>query len=343
MSVTAAVVGASGYAGGELIRILDAHPGFDLGPLSAHSRSGESLGDVHPNLSGGERVLVPFDADAFANVDVVFLALPHGASAGPAMDLVDRSVTVVDLGSDFRLNSNAAYRNAYGDDHGFPEQLGRWAYGLPELFGDSIAVSDRVAVPGCYPTSAVLAIAPLMGAGLVESGGIVVDSLSGVTGAGRSTSAATSFGAIDESVKAYKVLEHRHQPEMVQAIGAASRTTVELVFTPHLVPMQRGILSTIYLRTVDDVGPDDVNNAFAKTYSDAPFVHVSQAPPETRWVVGSNNAMISFRLDPVSSRLVVLSAIDNLIKGAAGQAVQCANLIFGFDETTGLPATGWMP
>lgn len=343
MSTTAAVVGASGYAGGELIRILDDHPGFDLELLAAHTLAGESLASVHPNLMGGDRVLVPFDADECGDIDVVFLALPHGASAGPAMDLVGRGVTVIDLGSDFRLASHASYRTTYGSEHMFPEELGRWAYGLPELFRDAIAGSDRVAVPGCYPTSAVLAIAPLVSAGLVEPTGIIVDSLSGVSGAGRTVSAGSSFGSNDESVKAYKVLEHRHQPEMIEAITGASGTAVELVFTPHLVPMQRGILSTIYLRTVDSVGADDIGNAYAKAYSDAPFVHVLETPPETRWVVGSNNAMLSFRHDPASNRLVVLSAIDNLVKGASGQAVQCANLVFGFDETSGLPTTGWMP
>jgi N-acetyl-gamma-glutamyl-phosphate reductase len=259
------------------------------------------------------------------------------------MELLDSGVTVIDLGSDFRFKSAALYASTYGEDHAFPDELGGWAYGLPELFADEIAGSDRVAVPGCYPTSAVLAVAPLVSAGLVATKGIVVDSLSGISGAGRSLSRSTSFGAIDESVKAYKVLEHRHQPEMVQAIGAASQEDVELVFTPHLVPMQRGILSTIYLRTKEGFGPDDVANAFAKAYSDAPFVDVSDTPPETRWVVGSNNALISYRHDPATGRLVVLSAIDNLIKGAAGQAVQCANMVFGFDEIAGLPVSGWMP
>lgn len=343
MSTNVAVVGASGYAGGELIRILDAHPAFSLELLVAHSRAGETLGAVHPNLSGRDRELVAFEIERCSDLDLVFLAMPHGASAGPAMELLDRGVTVIDLGSDFRLSSPDVYRDTYGADHPFPLELGRWSYGLPELFADTISKSDRVAVPGCYPTSAILAIAPLVAAGLVVSDGIVVDSLSGVSGAGRGASAATSFGVIDESVKAYKILDHRHQPEMTQVIGSVSKTPVELVFTPHLVPMQRGILSTIYLRAHEGVSSDDVSNSFAKAYSDSPFVQMSDAPPESRWVVGSNNAMISFHLDAASGRLIVVSAIDNLIKGAAGQAVQCANLVRGLDEAAGLPVSGWMP
>jgi N-acetyl-gamma-glutamyl-phosphate reductase len=259
------------------------------------------------------------------------------------MALIDRGVQVVDLGSDFRLDSVGRYEQAYGTNHPHPDQLGRWAYGLPELFADEIMASDRVAAPGCYPTSAILPIAPLLAEALVAPTGIIVDSMSGVSGAGRGASDALRFGAIDESVKAYKVFEHRHQPEMVQALTAASGADVTLVFTPHLVPMQRGILSTVYLTVAEGTTPDDVTNAFEKQYSDSPFVKLIDSPPETRWVVGSNNALVSYHLDSESGTLIALCAIDNLVKGAAGQAVQCANLMFGFDETAGLPTEGWMP
>jgi N-acetyl-gamma-glutamyl-phosphate reductase len=338
-----AVLGASGYGGGELIRFLDSHPDFTVDVLTAHTNAGAPLRSVHPHLSGGDRVLEAFDPDTCSDIDVAFLAMPHGASAEPAMELIERGVKVVDLGSDFRLDSVDRYERAYGNLHPHPDQLGKWAYGLPELFADEIAMSDRVAAPGCYPTSAILPVAPLLSEGLVEPNGIIVDSMSGVSGAGRGASDSLRFGAIDESVKAYKVFEHRHQPEMVQALSAASGKDVQLIFTPHLVPMQRGILSTVYLQVVDGTTLDDVTNAFEKQYSDSPFVRLTDSPPETRWVVGSNNALISYHLDSESGTLIALCAIDNLVKGAAGQAVQCANLMFGFDEATGLPTEGWMP
>ncbi len=340
---TTAVLGASGYGGGELIRILDNHPQFSVDLLIAHSNAGSSLSSVHPHLGGGDRVLEAFDPDRFADIDLAFLAMPHGASAVPAMQLIERGVKVVDLGSDFRLDSVERYESAYGAPHPHPDQLGNWAYGLPELFADDIATSDRVAAPGCYPTSAILPVAPLLGEGLVESSGIIVDSMSGVSGAGRGASDALRFGAIDESVKAYKVFEHRHQPEMIQALSTQADVTVDLLFTPHLVPMQRGILSTVYLRTVGGVSIDDITNAFDKRYAGSPFVRRIDSPPETRWVVGSNSALVSYHLEPDSGRLIALSAIDNLVKGASGQAVQCANLMFGLDEAAGLTTEGWMP
>lgn len=340
---TTAVLGASGYGGGELIRILDSHPQFSVDLLIAHSNAGSSLSSVHPHLGGGDRVLEAFDLDRFADIDLAFLAMPHGASAVPAMQLIERGVKVVDLGSDFRLDSVERYESAYGAPHPHPDQLGNWAYGLPELFADDIATSDRVAAPGCYPTSAILPVAPLLGEGLVESSGIIVDSMSGVSGAGRGASDALRFGAIDESVKAYKVFEHRHQPEMIQALSTQANVTVDLLFTPHLVPMQRGILSTVYLRTVGGVSIDDITNAFDKRYAGSPFVRRIESPPETRWVVGSNSALVSYHLEPDSGRLIALSAIDNLVKGASGQAVQCANLMFGLDEAAGLTTEGWMP
>jgi len=343
MTYSTAIVGASGYAGGELIRFLDAHPGFSLDLLGAHSQAGKRLAEVHPHLSNGDRTLVAFEAGEFGEADVVFLAMPHGASAKPAMELLAGGSKVVDLGSDFRLSTAARYFEAYGTPHPFPNQLGRWAYGLPELFRDAIRSSDRVAAPGCYPTSAILPIAPVAAAGLLDGDGIVVDSMSGVSGAGRTLSEVTAFGSVGESVKAYKVLGHRHQPEMIQAIEDVSSQEIELVFTPHLVPMQRGILSTIYMRTKDGVHLDDIHTAFGKSYSDAPFVNLTDGPPETRWATGSNNALISYHHDPVSRRLIAICAIDNLVKGAAGQAIQCANLMFGYAETEGLPSEGSMP
>jgi N-acetyl-gamma-glutamyl-phosphate reductase len=340
---TAAILGASGYGGGELIRFLDAHPEFEIGFLGAHTKAGLPLSSVHPHLAGGDRVLVSFEPAAVEGIDVAFLALPHGSSASPALQLTAMGITVIDLGSDFRLDTPDRYRAAYGTDHPYPDELGGWAYGIPELFRDQISGSDRVAAPGCFPTSSVLPIAPLVSAGLVSPSGIIVDSMTGASGAGRGASEGLMFGAIDESVKAYKVLAHRHQPEMEQAVAALSGTPSQILFTPHLVPMQRGILSTVYMRAIEGTTMDDIEASFDKQYGTDPFVGRIDSPPETRWVVGSNNALISYHLDARTGTVIALCAIDNLVKGAAGQAVQCANVVFGFDETAGLPQQGWMP
>ena len=337
------ILGASGYAGGELIRLVDNHPDFEVSFLGANRRSGERLGEVHPQLSGGERVLHAFELDRVAETDLVFMALPHGASGEPAMQLSETETRIIDLGSDFRLDTPDRYVEAYGQDHPYPDELGQWVYGIPELFADSIALADRVAAPGCYPTSAIIPLAPLLEAELIQPTGIVVDSMSGASGAGRGGSESLQFGAIDESVKAYGVLKHRHRPEMERALDlfAASRTS--LLFTPHLVPMQRGILSTIYATVSSDTSWEALTDVFDAKYAEASFVRRMEGSPETRWVVGSNNLLASIHLDERTSTVVIVSAIDNLVKGAAGQAVQNANLMFGLKESTGLPSEGWMP
>jgi N-acetyl-gamma-glutamyl-phosphate reductase len=340
---TAAILGASGYAGGELIRFLDNHPGFEIVFLGANTSAGKALASVHPHLSGGDRVLESFDVDKIRGTDIVFMALPHGASGEPAMEIAGSGTKIVDLGSDFRLDTPQRYLDAYGSDHPFPEQLGVWAYGIPELFGEQIAASDRVAAPGCYPTSVIVPLAPLLRAGLIEPIGIVADSMTGVSGAGRSSADAFRFGVIDESVAAYKVLTHRHRPEMERVLDVFGPSETSIIFTPHLVPMQRGILSTVYATPTSGTTLEDVEATFDRAYADSVFVRRLDEPPHTRWVVGSNNLLASFHLDPRTSTLVVISAIDNLVKGAAGQAVQCANLMFEFDESTGLPTEGWMP
>lgn len=337
--ITVAVLGSSGYAGGEVVRLVDRHPAMRAVHLGANRQAGRPLGDVHPNLGGGDRILATNDPDQVPEVDLAFLALPHGASAGPAVALLDRGVKVVDLGSDFRFDTVARYEEAYGVPHPYPEQLGAWPYGIPELFADAIANSDRVAAPGCYPTAAVLALAPLLDAGLIEPARIVVDALSGVSGAGRSGDEGLLFGVIDESVRAYGVASHRHRPEMERALPGAPR----VVFTPHLVPMQRGILATASAATAAGVGGDELVGALAEAYGHQPFVDVIDRPPETRWVVGSNRCLLAAFHDDRTGTAIVLSALDNLVKGAAGQAVQCANLMFGLDQTAGLPFDGWMP
>ena len=343
MSHAVAIFGSSGYAGGELIRLIDGHPDLEIAYLGAHTAAGKDLGSVHPHLRGGDRVLHLNDPSAAPEVDLAFLALPHGASAEPAMDLLDRGIVVVDIGSDFRLDTPERYVAAYESDHPYPDELGRWVYGLPELFRRDVAGADRVAVPGCYPTSAILPLAPVIAAGLVDPTGIIVDSMSGVSGAGRAVHADLHFGAIDESVKAYKVLTHRHRPEIERALDMVGSGPVEVTFTPHLVPMQRGILTTVYAKGGEGATLADLRGVLEKAYGDEPFVSLVEGSPETRWVVGSNRALIAVHFDDRTGTAVLISAIDNLIKGAAGQAVQVANVMLGIDETAGLPMEGWMP
>jgi N-acetyl-gamma-glutamyl-phosphate reductase len=336
-----AVLGASGYAGGELVRLVDDHPGLEATYLGANTQAGSALGEVHPHLRAPDRVLVPITADL--DVDLVFMALPHGASAPLGAQLAAAGVPVADLGSDFRLDSAERYLDAYGSDHPVPDELGTWVYGLPELFGEQLAGAAKVAVPGCYPTSAVLALAPLVRDGLVGTDRLVVDSVSGVTGAGRGARPELTFGAVAEGVRAYAVTTHRHRPEMEQAIGAVAGRPVTVLFTPHLVPMQRGILSTCYAPVTDGVTAGDLVESLTKAYAAAPFVTVGTEPPQTRWVSGANTCRLAAFMDERSGTAVVLSAIDNLVKGAAGQAVQCANLMLGLDETAGLPMAGTLP
>ena len=340
---TVAILGASGYAGGELVRLIDGHPNFTVRHLGAHRQAGARLGDVQPHLGGADRVLGTLDPNDIPSVDLVFLALPHGASAAPAMALADRGAKLIDLGSDFRLDSEQRYLEAYGAEHPFPDQLGASVYGIPELFGDAIAGADRVAAPGCYPTSAILALAPVLAAGLIRPERITIDSLSGTSGAGRAPKPNLTFGAVDEGVVAYGVLTHRHRPEIEQGLAKATGVEPTVLFTPHLVPMQRGILSTCYGEATAKATPDGVRESLEKAYAGASFVEVIDQPPQTRWVVGSNRCLLAPFFDERTGTIIVMSAEDNLLKGAAGQAVQCANLMFGLAEHSGLPRDGWMP
>lgn len=339
MSISAAVLGASGYAGGELVRLLDAHPRFEVVHLGAHARAGERLGEVHPHLPGGERMLGGTGLESLPETEAVFLALPHGQSWKIGLQLAQAGTAVFDLGSDYRMDSPARYRRAYGEEHPAPEQLGEWVYGLPELFGGSLPGARRVAVPGCYPTGALLALAPLAAAGAI-TGPIVADSMSGATGAGRGARADLTFGAVAEGARAYGVASHRHRPEMEMGLEKAGGPPLPVQFTPHLVPMQRGLLSTCSAALTGEGDPQRILTA---AYQDSPFVAVMDRPPDTRWTVGSNRALVFAAEDADTGRVIAVSAIDNLVKGAAGQAVQCANLAFGFPETAGLPSAGWLP
>ncbi len=341
--IRTAIFGASGHGGGELIKLIDAHPELEVSYLGAHSKAGKRLGEVHPQLGGGERLLAGNAPDQLPDVDVAFFALPHGTSAEPAMRMrANGTRVVVDLGSDFRLDGPERYEAAYGSPHPHPEQLGEWVYGLPELFAAELAGADRIAVPGCYPTSALLGIAPLHRAGLV-AGTVIVDSVSGVSGAGRAAKEHLMFGAVDEGAVAYGVLTHRHQPEIEQVLGQVGDFEPTVIFTPHLIPMQRGILTTCYVPLAEGVDGDAVNALFAAAYEKTPFVQMSDVSPNTRWVANSNRVLVQPHFDPRTNTAVVLVAIDNLTKGTAGAAVQSVNIALGLEETAGLPIAGWMP
>ena len=339
MTLRVSVLGASGYAGGELIRLVDDHPEMEIAYLGAHSRAGSRLGDVHPHLGGSARRLEPIRSDLPDRIDVAFLALPHGSSWEPAHLLAEAGVAVFDLGSDYRMDTPERYEAAYGSPHPLPAQLPAWLYGLPELFGDALPGARRVAVPGCYPTSALLGLAPLLSAGLI-SGPIVVDSMSGVTGAGRGVRADLHYGAVDESVRAYGIATHRHRPEIEMGLEAVVSGPAPVQFTPHLVPMQRGILSTCSA-TLTRAG--EIDSTLRDAYDGSGFVDVIDVPPQTRWVVNSNRALIHAAEDGPTGRAIITVAIDNLGKGAAGQAIQCANLALGLPEASGLTAVGWLP
>ncbi len=338
MGTTVAVAGASGYAGGELLRLLAGHPDLDVGPLTAHASAGERLGDVHPQLvTLADRVLGPTAPDALAAADLVVLALPHGASGRLAAQL-PAGLPVVDLGADHRLADAAAWASAYGGPH-----AGTWTYGLPELPGqrDAIAASRRVAVTGCYAVAITLALAPLVAAGLAERDDVVAVAASGTSGAGRGGADHLLGSEVMGDLSPYRVGRHQHVSEILQATGARS-----LSFTPVLAPMPRGILATVTARpTRGGIGTAAVREALSVAYGGEPFVHVL---PDGRWphtaaTLGSNSAHLQATVDASSGRLVVCAAIDNLGKGAAGQAVQCANLVLGLPETAGLTADGVAP
>jgi len=350
--VRVAVAGASGYAGGEALRLLLAHPDVEVGAVTAGGSAGSRLGEHHPNLLPlADRVLGPTTAEALAGADAVVLALPHGQSAALAPQLPD-DVVVLDCGADHRLRDAAAWGEFYGSDH-----AGTWPYGLPELplaggprGRDALAGARRVAVPGCYPTATSLALAPGFAAGLLEPDDVVVVAASGTSGAGRKTSAHLLGAEVMGSMSPYGVGgTHRHTPEVEQNLSAAAGEAVRVSFTPTLAPMPRGILATCTarLRTSGGARPgaDAVRAAWAAAYADEPFVHVL---PEGRWprtadTLGANTVLLQVAVDERVGRVVVVAAVDNLTKGTAGAAVQCLNLALGLPETTGLPLVGVAP
>ena len=333
------IVGASGYTGAELMRLAASHPEMEVVLATGDTQAGTGGADLYPSPRPvyGDMAFAPYTPEAVEGLDVVFCGLPHGASQAIVPEVQNRVKWVLDLSADFRLKDPAAYPQWYGAEHTAPELLADFAYGLPELFRDDIVGASGVAVPGCYPTAASLALAPLARSGMVETTGIVVDAASGVSGAGRALKHTSHFCTVDEDFAAYGLLDHRHTPEMEQVLGA------QVLFTPHLAPMTRGILATCYARPTSPTTTDEVLATLADFYAEEPFVQVIEGAPTTKAVLGSNSAFVTARADARTGWVLALCAIDNLVKGASGQAVQCANLLAGLPETTGLPLVGTYP
>lgn len=340
-----AVVGASGFTGAELLRICAAHPSLDVAVVTGDSMAASDVADLYPSLAGAysgvryERY-APGVADG---CDLAFCALPHGASQSVVGDLRGSVGHIVDLSADFRMDDPAVYEEWYGQRHTAPETLGDFVLGLPELWREHIAGAELVAAPGCYVTAAVLALAPMLCEGVVAPTGIVVDAASGVSGAGRPPKAHTSFCTVDEDFTVYGLLSHRHTPEMEMALSRHSGRDVELLFTPHLAPMNRGILATCYARLTRPTTTAELLDLLADAYADESFVVVGERPPSTKATLGSNSVHLTARADARTGWAIVISALDNLVKGASGQAVQCANLALGIDEASGLSRCGVFP
>jgi N-acetyl-gamma-glutamyl-phosphate reductase len=337
MTIAVAILGASGFVGAELLRLCAQHPLLRPTRLFGDSQAGLAVGDVHPHLAlaYGDARIEKFEPAALDGIGLVFAALPHGHSQALAPEILDRGIPFVDLGADFRLDEAAEYERWYHEPHQAPDLLGRFVYGIPELHRDAIAGSRSVAAAGCYATSAILALKPLMG--LIDPASIVVDAASGVSGAGKALKEETHFNTVDENFAAYGLLNHRHTAEMEMALGGT------VLFTPHLAPMNRGILATCYATAARPMHADEPLEALIAAYRDEPFVHVSPRAPSTKWTTGSNAVHLTARYDERTGRVLAIAALDNLVKGAAGQMIQCANLMLGMDETAGLARVGMWP
>jgi N-acetyl-gamma-glutamyl-phosphate reductase len=349
--VKVGIVGASGYSGEELVRLLLAHPQVELTAVTSRQYAGQSLAQVfpkfahHPNAKA-IRFSEPNAALLAKQAQIVFLALPHGVAAEFAVPLLQQGCQVIDLSADFRLKSAAVYKEFYAHDHPAPELLATSVYGLPEVYRAAIKGAMLIASPGCYPTSILLPTLPLLRAGLIKPAGIIADSLSGVSGAGRKVEADYLFVECNESVRPYSVPKHRHLSEIEQELSVAAGAPVTVQFTPHLIPVNRGILTTLYLAPAShfsnakEAGElnEQITACYQAAYGDEPFVRLLDAKtlPDTKNVVGTNVIEIAWRLDPRTGRLIVMSAEDNVVKGASGQAVQSMNILCGFPETDGL-------
>lgn len=351
-TVKVAVVGASGYVGGELLRLLSAHPLVTITQVTSEKSAGQSVSQLFPHLT--DIVSLSFESLNVSRIaqhtDVVFLALPHTQSLLPTSQLFEAGVTVINLSADFRLQDPMAYKTWYQLDHSHPKLLQQATYGLPELHRTEISKAQLIASPGCYPTAAILQLAPLAAHGLIQAGSIIIDAKSGITGAGRSPALAFHFPESNESIQAYKIGQHRHIPEIEQELTrltnqTSSPGTLSVTFTPHLVPMNRGILSTAYCQLTSTLPFAEVQNLYTDFYKKEQFVRLltGEHPANPKHVRGSNYCDIAVYQDSRSGRVITTAALDNLVKGAAGQALQAMNIRMGFPESVGLTAAGTFP
>ncbi len=346
-----AIIGASGYSGEELVRLLLNHPHAELTAVTSRQYAGQTLAQIFPKFANHPRAKALRFSEPNAELlakqaDIVFLALPHGVAAEYAIPLTQAGCIVIDLSADFRVKSAAVYKEFYAHDHPAPEMLSKAVYGLPEVYRDQIKSASLIASPGCYPTSILLPLIPLLKAGLIKPTGIIADSLSGVSGAGRKAELDYLFVECNESARPYGIPKHRHLSEIEQELSLAAHAPVTIQFTPHLIPVNRGILTTLYVAPSEHFNDaagaaklaEQVTACYAKAYATEPFVRLleGKALPDTKNVVGTNVCEFAWRLDPRTGRLIILSAEDNLVKGASGQAVQSMNIVCGFPETAGL-------
>ena len=344
-----AIVGASGFTGAEFLRLCASHPELEVVVATGESQAGTRIADLYPSLAGayGDMAFEAYDDDLVDKlddrVDLVFMALPHGRSQTIVPELRGRVKHIVDLAADFRFDDPGVYPMWYGEEHTAPELLSEFVFGLPELFRERLPGAELVAVAGCYVTTSALALAPLVKAEMIEPVGIVVDAVSGASGAGRPPKPNTTFCTVDEDFTAYGLLTHRHTPEIEMAVGSYAGVDVQVIFTPHLAPMNRGILATCYARPTRSFSTEDALGCLADAYADEPFVVVSDRSPSTKATIGSNTAHLTARVDERTGWVVVLGALDNLVKGASGQGIQCANAVLGLPESTGLAVAGLYP
>ena len=337
--IRVAVIGATGYAGAELVRILCDHPDVEVTMLTSRQYAGVAFDKVFPAMTGSVNLICEaLDVDKVCDsADVVFTALPHKIPMTIVPDMISRGKKVIDLSADFRFKDANIYEAHY-QQHTAKDLLDKAVYGLCEIYFEKIKIADLVGAPGCYPTSVLLPLVPVIKNNFIDTQSIVADSKSGVSGAGRSVSLTTHFCEVNESFKAYKVAEHRHNPEMEEVLSIEAGKPIKLTFVPHLLPMSRGILTTLYANPVKGINREDIEKCFNTFYSECPFIRIlgDNRLPDTRNVRGTNFCEISIRLDERNGRLILISAIDNLVKGAAGQAVQNMNIMLGLEETAGL-------
>lgn len=349
--IKTAIIGASGYSGEELVRLLLHHPSVELTAVTSRQYAGQTVAEIFPKFAShpAAKELVFEEPDAWAlskKAEVVFLALPHGVAAEYATALLEQDCKVIDLSADFRLNDAETYQDFYGLEHPAPKLMSEAVYGLPEVYREEIRNAQLIASPGCYPTSILLPIIPLLRDGLIKANGIIANSLSGVSGAGRKADVPFLFVECNESARPYGIPRHRHLSEIEQELSIVAKCDVTIQFSPHLIPVNRGILTTLYLAPskffssaseADAIGAS-IKACYERHYGNEPFIRLldDKSLPDTKNVVGTNHLEIAWRLDPRTGRLIVMSAEDNIVKGASGQAVQSLNIMMGFDETEGL-------